>query len=452
MSATPAPAHPRKLSKTAILTVAIAAAACLAVALWRTPRQAWDDEVARLRAEGYATSQAEWLGPSVPAEENGAPEIDAADAWLTAELGTQWERTTVGPWRIDRDPWWKDATPEEVADTQAFLVRAEPYFRRVAAAARRPHVRWEPGSSPFDWTANSAPRLQRLTRMCSAAARFSSDPARRLESVATGLRIAALPNRRVVGDEAWVRQSCARSALEDLRYCVESGAISATDAARTLQEVPLPRFADRYADTLRAYVAAWASVEPAWFLAPLTRRMGYLKPYPGHGPVPVPLRHGDIVGMGIPPIPSSLLEWTWYGASDLLRGFRAACAVRGAKPSDIRAALRPLQTPHDCNDHCEPIPIAVDTLRASTRLDASAGLTRIALAARRVRETTGRWPATLADVGADLPLDPFSDGPFSYEVVDDSIRVTSRGAFAPDASPHDEALLDNGLVWVLSAK
>ncbi|MCE9637670.1 MAG: hypothetical protein K8T90_18375 [Planctomycetes bacterium] len=451
MSATPPPAHPRKLRKFAVLTAAIVGAACLAVALWRTPRQAWDDERARLRAAGYAISQAEWLGPGVPVEENGAPEIDAADAWLTVELGTEWERTTIGPWRLDRDPWWKDATPEDVADTQALLVRAEPYFRRVAAAARRPHLRWEPGSSPFDWTANSAPRLQRLARMCSAAARFSSDPARRLESVATELRIAALPDRPIVGDEAWVRRSCARSALEDLRYCVESGAISAADAARTLQDVPIPQFADRYDDTLRAHIAAWASVEPEWFLSPLTRRMGYLKPYPGHGPVPVPLRHGDIVGVGMLPIPSSLLEWTWYGASDLLRGFRAACEVRGAKPSEIRAALRPLETPHDCNHHFEPIAIAVDTLRASTRIDASAGLTRIALAARRVRETTGRWPVTLADLGGDFPVDPFSDVPFGYEVVDDAIRVTSRGAFAPDAPPHDEALLDDGLLWVVYA-
>jgi hypothetical protein len=74
---------------------------------------------------------------------------------------------------------------------------------------------------------------------------------------------------------------------------------------------------------------------------------------------------------------------------------------------------------------------------------------RILVALRRVRNTTGRWPASLDEIGASLPAeiltDPFHQGPFVYKPAADTFRLYSRGPnnidedgkWDPDAGPDD---------------
>lgn len=65
------------------------------------------------------------------------------------------------------------------------------------------------------------------------------------------------------------------------------------------------------------------------------------------------------------------------------------------------------------------------------RTRAEAGAVAILIAAERHRRATGSWPATIAEIAADLlpepPLDPYTGGPYRMIRIDDGLRVYSVG-------------------------
>jgi hypothetical protein len=79
-------------------------------------------------------------------------------------------------------------------------------------------------------------------------------------------------------------------------------------------------------------------------------------------------------------------------------------------------------------------------------------LTQVAAALKRYRLTTGKFPesveALVPDVLAEMPLDPYADGPFRYERRDNGYVLYSASAVEVDATepPEDVALDQSDLV------
>ena len=86
-----------------------------------------------------------------------------------------------------------------------------------------------------------------------------------------------------------------------------------------------------------------------------------------------------------------------------------------------------------------------------TRSDAAFRLAAAALAVAERHETTGAWPASLDEIRGEfpggVPLDPYTDAPFVYEVMSDTVRIASIGRLPQDDPIDDATLRERGHLW-----
>ena len=405
------------------------------IVLYATVNPPADFEAAgtRLEAEGFVTTAAEWnRSPKDPAE-NGAHEIHEADAMLIAACGPMSTWTAAGPWRNDLEwPWWEHASEEDLQALDRMLEAAHPALDRCAAAVERPYLRWAI-SADFLASSGEVPHLQHLLQVLEAQAVRGPSPADRLQAVRTRL----LAARRAEGTTlitSMVLMAGAAGAVQDVRYLVVTGALSGAEVRERLDGDLVFDASGRLPELVRAEIVA---------MSELQRRLysGRMKDERGQPMVPILTNSPK----------SRLLAWVFGGPGDGLEALARAAEVNESSFADRMRAYRRID---DSSGKFPRMFVCVWPQMATkcARLDAALRLARIALAVKAQRETAGAGPASIdaiVDAFPDgVPLDPFTDAPFEYDVRAGDVRIASAGRLPTDAPVSPGELDEQGLAWV----
>lgn len=394
------------------------------------PLAATERATERLRARGFATTVAEWNAPPVPAEENGAPEIDAADDWLVATHGGRDAWKCAGPWRNDLpEPWWEHASARDMVALDHFLAALEPYFARLEAAVARPRLHW-PADAQF--ALPEIARLQRINALLHASARRDAATADRLRAVAIPLRIARKVDRPVL-ITGMVVGAMSGSAVKDLRALVTSGAVPAADARRALDEDLRMDLSSRIPGMVRG--------EIVWALE--VHRAAYSGRDDGAG--------GEASFVPRLDAPAARVVAMFLGGpAEMFDACEQAAAVSETSVAARVRHFRALEAGASKYARVGLVMWPAMPIRLA-RADAALRLARVALAVKERHESSGRWPASLDELRDTFPdgppLDPFTDASFVYDVRDGAVRIASTGRIAGDEPVSEADLQSHGLVW-----
>lgn len=360
----------------------------------------------RLRADGQPILPRDLATEPVPDAENLAVGLREASEWLAQHKETHPEPDElIEIWRED------EFGPDERAALDAYLHSIEPYLDLVEAALARPGYHLD-----VDWDAGPnmviplIPQLQESTQAFENWAIYLNDPVTRTDRIVRAARVChALGTRcrlpMVIGH---LVQEVVRTTPVRLVY--ESRARPGFDAERLRVALdPLLREEPRGPP---ARLLVEERTIGIWFFERW--------------------RAGESLSLGtgewLEDLEGSyatrpLMYMDALRYLDLMQEGIESC---GVTPREALAAASSLPGPEDVS-----LPYVVTKLSArvpgllETEYVANAArlrLCRIALALMAHRQTTGAWPETLAELG-ELPTDPYSGGPFQYEVSETSVRL-----------------------------
>jgi len=164
-------------------------AAGLAFALLTAADRAFHAKVAELRADGFATTTAEFLGPAPPGSEVAGAELQAA--WNAVGAGPGDPRgRTVDPgmnwpdqmFLYDPSPWYESDEPARAQELEVWLEASRPFYERVSAVVARPTIRFrrkvDAYGMPDAWTEWRL--IEDVAEALEARARAAPDPADRV--------------------------------------------------------------------------------------------------------------------------------------------------------------------------------------------------------------------------------------------------------------------------------
>ncbi len=451
--------HWRLLAGLAALIVVVAA-----VAVWSWwdagSRATLDARIAELEARGEPMSRAAAGGELVP-EDDGLALLLAAQVWLDDE--------GLDPRSFDAYDAYDvpPGLPVELAEDQRTALRtlvrdAAPYYRMLDAALERPSLRLHAvkGDTHLDdWLEGAVPAVQSAHRMLFL--RWLAVPESRMGtglSASTAVRLEILSTQHTLGNRIDARGGALIhlvgvvvecGALNQLRLHVESGELDWESSAEVRSALLTPRGFDRTAAAMRA--------ERANMLAIVRIMIGDIPGDFGTAE-PIPRLSEDGV-IGIPLVRAwrrALLELvddlqTILDARDLTWRERAELIAPIGRPRYQELSLR--------GDALTDLPrVILPSIHApAARGDALRALALVSLRVRAHRDAHREWPVDLAAVeraaAVTLPLDPFTDRPFSFERVGDTVQIASPGpcdsAVWGAATVERNDPVEDGLVWTL---
>ena len=431
--------------RVALLSVAALAGAIAAVVsvahvaflLGETPAAAFDAEIVRLREAGYATTYAELVVPPPAAEDDGMPLFEAAMAQVPELVGEQATWTVPGPWREGCEPGWaRTVSAAELADARAFLARLAPVFEKLDAAAAKPRLAWVPvvGADGVD-RSTTLSKLVLAQKLLTMRVEAASDPAERLTAVVTEARLGRRIDSYSAMDEV-LGLAVVSGAVNVLRVQIESDALPASRARAAIDA------------ELRADALPQLSDAARYLIVQFATDYGILL----HGAYPV-AKGGGRSASGTWNTPSmSMVIWLRGGPVDCLRMLRALAELPTRSLLETRRGVEAVcATAHDVTN--APAQYGRTLVSKLGRADAVFRLARVALAVAERHEATGVWPASLDDVAGEfpdgLPVDPYTESDFVYELREGEVRIASVGRLPEDPAVDEETLRDLGLVWVL---
>lgn len=412
----------------------IVAGALVAWTFVPSERELTERAIASLREAGFATTIAELRGPDPPESANGAVEFRAAVA-KEAELTNDAEKAALpGPWNPDlAEDWYENATPDQFDAMAAFVAKLAPAYALLDAASAKSRLRFDAADpETFEWL-DVRPLLE-SSRLLSVRILGAADPAERIAAAGTSLRIA----RRIECTsilEHMIALAYAGQGADHLRRQIETGRVTARAARPRIDPELSGTFRVRYPQAVRA--------EIAWCASLLERHVVEGRPLPE-----------GFAEFEFAPWYESVWEGSPFrGARTGLPALRRLAEL---PPGSARTLLTACQAEEEAASPGEEVIgiVLPQMARKFVQADAQLALCRVALAVRERHETTGAWPASLDDLrdafpGEAVPLDPYTDAPFVYEVAADAVRIASAGR-VPDAPARTNAeLREDGLVWEL---
>lgn len=417
------------------------------IALLPGPEERLADLIAELRARGEPVSLVEMEAPFPPDAENGAPDIDAAMAWLEQnQPDGSWESEVAGPWNVNLlSPWQETATPEQMAALADLLVRIAPMHALIDRAAEKREIAWP---LPARDTAagvleNGIPvrLLQDLGQHLSARALGAAGSDERLRAIRSGLAISARLRVRTM-IEHLVAAVMYASACGNLRDGLTRGTLDPAEARRVLDDVLVDTWEARFPDLVRGERAHLLDAFPFWLDGTLEAELAK--------------------SFGKPP---GAWERVQHAAKQLLRGRNPfEDGLDDLTIDDVRALGRYLGPDADAKSTLEARDsttrsrLTVLLPRVRERLiqtDVSVRIARLALAAYAHRRLHGAWPSSADDLapllGGDVPHHPFTGEPFVLERDGESDVLVVRarpwnGAVFGSVDDPEEEL---GHVWRL---
>jgi hypothetical protein len=428
---------PAWLRWTVVVIGAVALFALVLRLVLPTPAEEYDQLLDELRAEGYALRIADLAGPEPPESDNGASLLDAAVARMTEIVGDPGK--ALDPLLAEGEAAAESGRARDeasLARAREFLDRIAPALREIEAAADRRIVRWPPNDAvdaPTPWT----PTLQRVNRTLEIRLECARTPEERLSAARVMLAI----GRKVEPMDvltAMVASATRGGAVDDLRRQVERGDLPAA-LARSALDAELRAGTRLSLDrTARLEIAFWAPVLRAVSRGEKVTFGGGSTSY----------------GAELGPEMRSPFARLWLGTPcDALRDLRAVSRVAETSHAARRRELRGIETKASKLSRTFVLPFPIVEKKAA-ETDARLRLARIALAATERREATGAWPASLdelrdAFVEGGVPLDPFTDRPFTYEVKGRALRISSAGRCDDEPAVAEADLVEDGLVWTI---
>ena len=420
------------------LVVALAAAWAW-IALRPSPEDRLAELVAELRARGEPVTLAEMERPLPPDDQNGALDLDAAMAWFEEhEPESGWKPRIAGPWNPDvLFPYEDNATPEQLAALDDFLVFLGPLFDHVDRGADKPEIAWP---LPARDTVESVmagvtivPVIQRLQQFLSARAiSGESEPERRraIRSIlAIGARLRTLPliDHLVAATVHASGSGLLRDALAEERVDPQLARVSLDGMLSTQWEARFPA-------VVRGERAHALETIPFWLDGSVYREM----PETFGTPPTVNERFIRIV--------RGLVRGRWRGGDGPVS---PALMIDWAR--DLEPYLDPSLTQAGTEEVFAGMPenrfaVLLPRLRAKlVQCDMSARLGRVALAAHEHRRVHGDWPVETGELEplfpGGVPVDPYTGGPFAMKRDGDALVLSAR--------PGSELLvgLDDPLDW-----
>ena len=398
-----------------------------------SPLELYEEAVAELRAQGFALTQAELMGPEPSAEENGAALLDAAVAKMRDIAGERSTWTAPGAWNADLEAGWAltavDATIEE---GRAFLARLAPAMEDVEAASRRPVIRW-PAPASIAAPAPQVSTLQAVHQVLSLGIDVGRTPEERLAAAACSMRL----GRRVQATiliEGMLALVTRASAINELRPHIECGHVPAALARATLDAELRAPVTPTLGSMARMEIAGWAPVygDDLRGALPASSQQA--------------MRASGVTGT----LQTSIAKFLLGTPADLLRDLRDAAQtpedsyIRGHEHVEaLVARMRRLSRLH--------LGWVPQLQRNLCKVDATMRLARVALAVTERRETSGRWPATLDEIGDmfpdGVPLDPYTEAAFEYEAHESGARIASAGHFPGEPQRLESDIMEDGLSW-----
>ncbi len=409
----------------AVVVAAAGLAAAYAVRAVLSPRTAFDDYVAELRAKGEPTTVRELLGPDSPADENAAPVITASFERAKARFGDVRGWELPGPWNQDSDRnWHDDASPEQMDRLRRAFDGLAPFFDEVRDAIALPRCRFAPAATPAD-SSSGTRVLQGVQRFLSARAEVGA-PADRLDCCRTLLQLGDR-NEPVSMIDAMVNAAIAGSGVHALRRGVEEGVIDPIEARKALDPTLARPWLPRAATALRLERIETLELIDAMYAGRVSTELSPI------GDALNALLHPNMVRDGCEALRT--LERTPVAPYSVFRR-------RTVETYEAAASKRSLI-----------LLAAPKIVESSARLETAARLARVALAVAEHRATHADFPASLDDMKPmfldGVPLDPFTDAPFVYARTATGARIASLGRLN-EAEPLDDATLrERCLVWEL---
>ena len=417
-----------------IPTAALGALLLLVFLFSPSPLQRYEEAVAELRAQGFAVTPAELARPEPAAEENGAALLDAAVAKMREIAGSDRSAWTApGPWRGDLEAGWALTADEATLEQgRAFLAQLAPALADVEAASRRQVIQWPPPAS----IAAPAPQistLQTVQQVLSLGIDVGRTPEERLESAACSLRLGRRVHATIL-IEGVVALAIRAGTITALRPHIECGHVPAVLARAALDAELREPVTPTLGSMARMEIATWTPVygdDLRGVLPKSTKQM---------------MRASGVTGT----LQNTFAKYLMGTPADLLRDLRDAARtpedsyIRGrVHVEELTGRMRRLSKLH--------VGWLAQMERNLCRFDATMRLARIALAVTEQRETSGRWPASLDEVRdmfpGGVPLDPFTEAPFEYEVRADGARIASAGHFPDEPKRLESEIVEDGLVW-----
>ena len=423
--------------------VAVAVFVALATwLLWPASEKPYHDLVARYRATGVAVEYDDLRGPPVPPEENGAADLQAALAWLAANMPSENEWKAPGPWNASRDADWQDhATPADWAELADLAAKLDPFLRLVEKAAAKPAIEFlDDPRDVFGFADGAHIRtLQRIQRVVFASAAGARDEARRLDAIACEAALAGRLSCTTVIDHM-VAMAIGAESTRRTRSEIESGRLDAATARARLDPLLRTQWLARVPRILgaeRVYLLqAYRTVLEGTF--PWPKRKWYERVWDNITRRGTLSSSFDEIGRGMAlPI---------VAFSERLREAEAVPLRHG--PDYAKEIQRLVGDTRSAGPVGDFVPQLLTLL---TRTDAQQRLARVALAAAEHRATHGDFPASLDELKPmfpdGLPLDPYTDAPFVYARTASGARIASLGRL-PEETPLDDATLrERVLVW-----
>jgi hypothetical protein len=427
--------RPRWLVWSAIAVAALAVFALVLHIVIPSAEEELESLLTELRAEGYALSPTELVGPEPPTADNGAPLLDAAVAKMTKIAGDRKGWTAPGPWKDDFDARKFVSDPDATREAREFLARLAPAMADIDEASRRAVLRW-PVEDALDAPVPSVPTLQHVQQVLSVRQLAAEWPDDAIEATRVALSIGRkVRATRLI--EAFLAAAGRRAAVDGLRVKIEQRAIPAGPARAALDSELREECALSVELCARLEIAVWASAFESLYRDDD--------------------RSSDAAGSA--PIADGLAEfrspWVRYRSGtpcDVLRLLRDLSRVPAQPPADC---LRSVQRLRDESRPIAEVFAVAGEAAAKQRplLDAKLRLARVALAATERSETSDVWPASLgqlSDMFPDgIPLDPFTGRPFLYERDGRAVRIASAGRSDDEPAISESELVERGLVWTI---
>ncbi len=397
-----------------------------------------DALLADLSARGEPVAFDDLVGPPLAEEDDGAPILREAWAWLDESAPPRDEWPTS--WKYDQGEF--DALPEaERAREVAFVALVEPFLVLVYDAVERPGIRvWDRRMSLLapDPTIG---RVQTTQRFLIAALRVSATPDERLRALRASGLFGAHLERPTDQLSTLVVVAVIDSAVLSLRESLEGALMRAADARVALD--------DLLQCDIRSRVDWGLRCERVHVIAIVRTMVGDEKTVPEYdGPIVT----GWMAGL----TRSSLTEFV-VASQELLDAAHDRWSDLGRATVVLAQRMDsglPRRDPGGGLTHASAV-LAPLIIAKGAQVAATQSLARLSLAAVAHYEVSGAWPESLQeiDVPAEVRSDPLSDAPFLFERLPDGIRLSSPGLVDADAwgarNVADNDPQKDGLVWTL---
>jgi hypothetical protein len=402
-----------------VVTFLAAVAAVGWYAYGGTWKERYEARVAALRAAGQPTRFEDLATPPIPDEENGAKLLEEAHKIL--------EERMLRPGNAEDLLYKEGRSAEETATLATYLDSLKPYFDLLARVPDRPGWRLD-----LDWTAGIKMRVDLYSQLIRArqhvVARAEIDPE---ESGRTERAARAAVLMLALGAKCrapfllghLVAESMTSDVEEILRAAIRCPGFDAA-LFRRIVDPPLAQSIPERGPPRSVFVQERASM------------IGAVEAIRAGAPLPRLGKERTLSFLRLPDLYREALR--------NLDATEEAIACCDTTPEEALVAAKELGTVLRADN-----PIFGDmantysrTFRNYADSVADRRLTRIAMALLEHRQREDKWPESLAALG-EMPLDPYSGGPFLYERTEGGCRVHA----ADDRTPDD--LEEDRLGWTL---